>query len=57
MAVPNLISGNLTVSISDHLPHFLKAYNIFSMPLTLNPIIMKKTGQYLIKKTLYFIIS
>ena len=29
MAVPNIISGNLTASISDHLPHFLVAPNIF----------------------------
>ena len=28
MAVPNLISGNLTASISDHLPQFLVAPNI-----------------------------
>ena len=29
MVVPNIISGNLTVSISDHLPQFLVAPNIF----------------------------
>ena len=29
MAVPNIISGNLTASISDHLPQFLVARNIF----------------------------
>ena len=29
MAVPNIISGNLTVSISDHLTQFLVAPNIF----------------------------
>ena len=29
MAVPNIIYGNLTVSISDHLPQFLVAPNIF----------------------------
>ena len=29
MAVPNIISGNLTASISDHLPRFLVASNIF----------------------------
>ena len=29
MAVPNIISGNLTASISDHLPKFLVAPNIF----------------------------
>ena len=29
MAVSNIISGNLTASISDHLPQFLEAPNIF----------------------------
>ena len=29
MAVPNIISGNLTASISDHLPQFLVAPNMF----------------------------
>ena len=29
MAVPNIISGNLTASILDHLPQFLVAPNIF----------------------------
>ena len=29
MAVPNLISGNLTASISDHLPQILVARNIY----------------------------
>ena len=29
MAVPNIISGNLTASISDHLPQFLVARNSF----------------------------
>ena len=29
MAVPNIIFGNLTASISDHLPQFLVAPNIF----------------------------
>ena len=55
MAVPNIISGNLTASESDHLPQFLVAPAIFLMPLTLNPIIMKETGLDLIKKTLYLI--
>ena len=57
MAVPNIISGNLTASISEHLPQFLVAPNIFLMPLTLNPIIMKETGQDLIKKTWCLLIS
>ena len=29
MTVPNIISGNLAASISDHLPQFLVAPNIF----------------------------
>ena len=29
MGVPNIISGNLTASISEHLPQFLVAPNIF----------------------------
>ena len=29
MAVPNIVSGNLTASISDHLPQFLVAPNFF----------------------------
>ena len=33
------------VSISDALPQFLVAHNIFLMPLTLNAIITKETGQ------------
>ena len=57
MAVPSIISGNLTASILDHIPQFLVAPNIFLMPLTLDPIIMKETGQDLIKKILYLIIS
>ena len=57
MAVPNIIPGNLAASISDHLPQFLVAPNIFLMPLTLNLIIMKETGQDVIKKILYLIIS
>ena len=56
MAVPNIIFGNLRAPISDHLPQFFVAPNIFfSMPLTLSPIIMKETGQDLIKKILYLI--
>ena len=57
MAVPSIISGNLTASILDHLPQFLVAPNTFLMPLTLDPIIMKEIGQDLIKKILYLIIS
>ena len=57
MTVPNIISGNLTASITDHLPQFLVAPNIFFIPLILNPIIMEETGQDLIKRIFYLIIS
>ena len=57
MAVPNVISSNLTASTSDHLPQFFVASNIFLIHLTLNSIIMKETGQDLTKKVLYSIIS
>ena len=57
MAVPNIIPGNLTTSISDHLPQFFVAPNTFLLLLTLNPIIMKETVQDLIKKILCLIIS
>ena len=57
MAVPNIIPGNLTTSISDHLPQFFVTPNTFLMLLTLNPIIMKETVQDLIKKILCLIIS
>ena len=53
MAVPNMISGNLTASISDHLPKFLVALNIF-----FNASCPKSSiGQDLIRKILYLIIS
>ena len=53
MAVPNMISGNLTASISDHLPKFLVAPNIF-----FNASCPKSSiGQDLIRKILYLIIS
>ena len=55
MAIPNTTSGNLTASISDHLPQFLIAANIFSISLILSPINMKEAGQDLIKKLLFFI--
>ena len=58
MAVPNIISGKLSTSISDHLSQILLAPNIpSSMSLNLNQTIMKPTGQDLIKKVLYLIIS
>ena len=47
MAVPNIISGNLTASISDQLPQFLVAPNIFfNVSYPKNPIIMKDTVKF-----------
>ena len=51
-AVPNIISGNLTDSILDHLPQFLVAFNA-SHPRSNN----YERDWYLIKKILYLIIS
>ena len=57
MAAPKIFSGNLTVSISDHLPQFLVGSKIFfSIPHISNPINMKETDQNLIKKLLSLII-
>ena len=55
MAVPSIISGDLTASISNHLPQFLVAP--FLIPITLDQIIMKEAGQDFIKKILHLIIS
>ena len=57
MAVPNIISGNLTASISDHLPQFLVAPNIFFNASYPKSNSYKRDCQYLIKKILYLIIS
>ena len=56
MAVPNIISGNLTASISDHLPQFLVVLILFSILPISNPINMKKIDQNLTKKVLLWII-
>ena len=56
MVSANIISGNLTASISDHVPQFLVASNIFSIPHITNLKNMKETGQHLIKKILCVII-
>ena len=50
MAVLNIISGNLTASISDHLPQFLAAPNILFNASYPKSNIMKETDQDLIKK-------
>ena len=56
MAVPNIISGNLTASMSDHLPQFLVVLIFFSILPISNPINMKKIDQNLTKKVLLWII-
>ena len=43
IAVPNTVSGNLTASMSDQLPQFLVALNIFPIPFIQSPISMKET--------------
>ena len=53
MTVPNIISGNLTASISDHLLQFLAGPNTFSILVTSSPKHMKETCQNLIKKILH----
>ena len=56
MAVPNITSSNLTVPLYQTTFHnFLQLLISFLMPLTLNQIIIKDTGQDLIKK--YFFLS
>ena len=50
---PNNISGNLTATISDHLPQFLIAPDIFSNPSSTKLNILKEIGPSLIKKLLF----
>ena len=50
-----IISGNITATISDHLPQFSFVPNILSNPPTQKSI-MKDIGQNLNKKTLYLTI-
>ena len=52
---PDIISGNITATISDHLPQFSFVPNILSNPPTQKSI-MKDIGQNLNKKTLYLTI-
>ena len=48
---PDIISGNLTVTISDHLPQFAIIPNMLASILgNINQIFMKETGPNLIKK-------
>ena len=50
------ICGNLTSTISDHLPELLITPSIFSDLLHPNPMSMKEVGQILIKKSLHWTI-
>ena len=49
---PDIISGNLTATISDHLPQFSIFPNMV-ISQAINLIFMKGTGPNLIKKTLF----
>ena len=51
-----IISGNITVTISDHLPQFLLFLIFCQILLPKNLTFMKETGQNLNKKTLYLTI-
>ena len=45
MTVPNIISGNLKTSISEHFPQFLLGTNIFfSIPLDPSLVTMNEIG-------------
>ena len=50
---PDIISGNLAVTISDHLPQFAIVPNMFGNILAINEIFMKGTDQDLIEKILF----
>ena len=49
---PYLISGNLTATVSDHLPQFVITPNMFGISQAINPVFMKETGPNLIEKIL-----
>ena len=48
-----IISGNLTATISDQLPQFYLPLIFFQTLLIIDQIFLKETGQNLIKKTSY----
>ena len=50
---PEIISGNITATISDHLPQFSFVPNILSNPSTQKSNYMREIGQNFNKKTLY----
>ena len=51
-----IISGNITATISDHLPYLLFVPNIFQFLLAKNLTFMKEIGQNLNKKSSYLTI-
>ena len=52
-----VISGNITTTIFDHLPSFLIAPNVFANPSSNKSKLFEKSGQILIKKILFLITS
>ena len=50
---PDIISGNLTATISDHLPKFAIIPNMFGNIQAINLIFMKETVPNLIKRILF----
>ena len=48
----DIISGNITATISDHLPQFLISPNTFADPPLTNPMFLKNTGQIFTSKIL-----
>ena len=51
---PDIISGNLTATISDCLPQFAIIPNMFGNTQAINLIFMKGTGPNLIKRILFY---
>ena len=49
---PDIISGNLTATISDHLPQFSIIPNMLAISQAINLTLMKETGLNLIEKIL-----
>ena len=52
----DIILGDLTATVSDHLPQFAIIPNILAISQAINIIFMKGTGQNLIKKSLFLTI-
>ena len=54
--IENIISGNLTATISDHLPQFIILPNIFSNSPSNKSNIYERDWSNFVQKTLYWII-